>query len=429
MSNALHDAPPLPPWLQPKIAALARDLAGFDAIVPQGMLASPLLRMLGDLAAKLPGGTPSCATADAPPIVSAFAPLVLLADGDAVARVTGMPEEKLRTLRAGRGLVVFDGSNEGRVFARQYVANIHRALEAHGIPAGRAVWIQQNQRLERVYVARFGRPGSAPLRILSGHMHAAEMWRGLVGHRKLHWRFGFALEPQGPRRHRWICLNNNLRPHRALLVTWLLGRREPGFLSFSAAQELRVRVDRARLLQAVRRFAPDEPDAACRAVERLLDKGEHHSSDIDTFTSPDERIYTLPVAEVAAAELFIVTETEMANPGLLRWTEKTLKAIGSGLPIVVFGNPGVIAALRRIGFDLLDDLVDHTYDSVLMPSRRFAAAKAAVERFLARPPGFTAAEMARLHAASVHNRRIFLHAILRHSLLNPLERLVEAARG
>ncbi|HWT09722.1 MAG TPA: hypothetical protein VN329_11190, partial [Roseomonas sp.] len=144
---------------------------------------------------------------------------------------------------------------------------------------------------------------------------------------------------------------------------------------------------------------------------------------------PQERVFSLPEAEIADAELFIVTETEMAGAGLARWTEKTLKALASGLPFIVFGNQGTIAGLEALGFDLLRDLVDHGYDRLGDPAARFGAARGAVARFLDRPAGFSPAEMARLRDASARNQEVFAREMLRVSMLDPLDAVMGMLRG
>jgi hypothetical protein len=73
--------------------------------------------------------------------------------------------------------------------------------------------------------------------------------------------------------------------------------------------------------------------------------------------------------------------------------------------------------------------VDHGYDAEPEPARRFAAARDSVARFLARPPGFTPAELARLRAASAHNRAAFDRAVPQDSLVAPIEAIAALARG
>uniref|UniRef100_UPI0018E024A9 hypothetical protein n=1 Tax=Roseomonas rosulenta TaxID=2748667 RepID=UPI0018E024A9 len=384
----------LPAAAEAALRRQAAALAHYRLEVPQGQRIGALWNHARQLMERLP---PPPQAARRVPILVPFAPLAAFGDAGSAAGLLAAPEETLAEIRAGHGLVVIDCAQEGRALIPRHVDSLHAALGAAGIPPRRVVWAQQNRLLAPAYEAACAARGEAPVRVVVAHAHAAALWaRLMTGRPRIGWGFGFAIEHDGARRHRWVCLNYNRRPHRALLVAWLLGRAEPGFLSFSVTRETHGRTAAQRLLDGAAELDPADPDGARAAVARLLASGLHHGSDIDGFAHPIERVYSLPAAEVAAAELFIVTETEMSGPGLLRWTEKTLKAIATGLPFVVFGNAGVVAALEGLGFDMLRDMVDHGYDAEADPAHRFAAARAAVARFLARPPGFTPGEMARL---------------------------------
>lgn len=408
---------------------IAAALDGLRVVVPEGQRLGPLFKEAQALIGPAKG-TPG---PDAPVILAPSAPLGIQHDAAATARLFQGPPEVLEAIRAGRGLMVVDGANEGRAFRpvmrAGHVANLHAGLAAAGLPADRVIWLQQNRVLAPDYVRYCAQQGMAPMRVMVAHSHGGALLRQLVAGPSPGWQLGFAVAHDGPRRHRWVCLNYNLRPHRALLVSWLLERPEPGFLSFSVTRETHVRVGETRLLAGAAALDPADPDGARAAVRRLLDSHLHYGTDIDGFASPAQRVYSLPVEDVAAAELFIVTETEMDGPGLLRWTEKTLKAVASGLPVVVFGNAGVVAGLEALGFDMLRDLVDHGYDAEAQSPARFAAARASVARFLARPPGFTPAELARLRAASARNRAVFEGALAHDALVAPIEAIAAAARG
>jgi hypothetical protein len=410
------------------LARLAQAFGRFRLVMPAGALVGPFMREAMTLLRMDRRGRPVAVDLAAPPILVTYARIHLLQDRAASAGLFPVPESVLAPLRAGRGLVVLDGGGEGGAISPARTANMHAALAVAGIAPGRAVWLQQNRTIAAPFRAECARQGIEPMHVLTAHAHGAGLWQRLMlDEGGPGWRFGFAVAHDRPRRHRWVCLNYALRAHRALLATWLLARPEPGFLSFSVVREAPSDVSIVRLAAHAAVLDPGDPDGARAAVARLLGSGLHLASDLDAFAHRGKRVYSLPVAEVAASELFIVTETEMAGPGLLRWTEKTLKALASGLPFVVFGNAGVIAGLTVLGFDTLGDLVDHGYDSEPDPARRYAAARSAVARFLARPPGFTPAEMARLRAASEHNRAVFAHALLHDALLAPLATILDLA--
>ncbi|MBW6399629.1 hypothetical protein KPL78_17350 [Roseomonas sp. HJA6] len=392
-------------------------LARIGLVAPEGLGPGPFFRAL-----RPPRGP---AANHATLIVTPGAPLGLLnRPEEAASRLLDLPAAVLERLRAGAGIVAFDGASEGRPLVATHVAALHGALDRAGIPPHRAAWLQQNRALGPRYAAFCVERGLAPMHIVTTDSYGFLLWDRLFGRLRPPWGWGFALT-EAPRRHRWICLNYVLRPHRALIADWLMARPEPGHLSLSTQREAMDAAARARFLADAERL---EAGSTGR-VAALLGSGLHLGGDTDGFGHPQERVMSLPVPELAAAELFIVTETEMSGGGLLRWTEKTLKAIACGLPFIVFGNPQTVAGLEALGFDLLRDLIDHGYDAEPNPARRFAAAQASVARFLARPAGFTPREMERLRVASAHNREVFAREILRVSALDPLDRLFAMMRG
>lgn len=64
-----------------------------------------------------------------------------------------------------------------------------------------------------------------------------------------------------------------------------------------------------------------------------------------------------------SAAVNIVTETQYFQPtGIV--TEKTLLAIAAEQIPIVIGHPGIVDQCRRMGFDMFDDLVDNSYDTI-----------------------------------------------------------------
>lgn len=59
----------------------------------------------------------------------------------------------------------------------------------------------------------------------------------------------------------------------------------------------------------------------------------------------------------------IVTETQYdCYPGII--TEKTLMAFFANQVPIIIGHPGAVEHCRQLGFDMFDDIVDHSYDSM-----------------------------------------------------------------
>jgi hypothetical protein len=63
------------------------------------------------------------------------------------------------------------------------------------------------------------------------------------------------------------------------------------------------------------------------------------------------------------AAVNIVTETQYSDPtGIV--TEKTLMAFAAEQIPIVIGHPGIVEHCRRMGFDMFDDVVNTSYDSI-----------------------------------------------------------------
>jgi len=73
--------------------------------------------------------------------------------------------------------------------------------------------------------------------------------------------------------------------------------------------------------------------------------------------------------------LEIVTETLFEDTrGFGTLTEKYLNTVyGYNFPIIL-GVPGIVDHARSLGFDLFDDVIDHSYDTITDPMARIQAA-------------------------------------------------------
>jgi len=75
----------------------------------------------------------------------------------------------------------------------------------------------------------------------------------------------------------------------------------------------------------------------------------------------------------------IVTETQSRSdtPSL---TEKIMKPILTGQFFVLIGQPECISFLRKVGIDVFDDIIDHTYDTVQCDRDRIHQSIAEIDR-------------------------------------------------
>jgi hypothetical protein len=74
--------------------------------------------------------------------------------------------------------------------------------------------------------------------------------------------------------------------------------------------------------------------------------------------------HTLTVEQAhMSAFLTLVIET-YADDFVIALSEKIFRALVSPTPWTVFAAPNTVSYLQSLGFDVLDDIIDHSYDTV-----------------------------------------------------------------
>ena len=79
----------------------------------------------------------------------------------------------------------------------------------------------------------------------------------------------------------------------------------------------------------------------------------------------------------------LVTDTDLNDRSIARFTEKILKPIANFQPFVLFGSPGELQLLRDEGFATCSPFIDESYDEIEDPVARFHAAFSEFERLCA----------------------------------------------
>ena len=336
-------------------------------------------------------------------------------------RLGSLPDTLLGELEAGRALLVLDWSHEGR--PTFWTSNIRKIAAPYRISPQNIIVLTQNTAPPEPADA-----DEPDIAIINAHSFIPDFWRLFFGPRvrlgEFDAPFGFAALAPPERDHHYVCMNDEATATRANLVSRLVARPEPGFVSFRKDHFRRNMPGSAAFEAELDRvsIAMERGDNSHR-VHRFLSQPRNHAIDLPPGATARRDHHFLPVDALRRSALNIVTEQEMAQPDQQRFTEKTLKAIIAGLPFVVFGNQGTIALLREAGFDVLGDFIDHSYDEEPHPAYRFARAYAAVDEALRRPLGFTPAEHERLEAAAAHNETVFRGQLFDAWVLSPVRQI------
>jgi hypothetical protein len=96
---------------------------------------------------------------------------------------------------------------------------------------------------------------------------------------------------------------------------------------------------------------------------------------IDRQTNDVEHVQTNPVFHSCLFNL-VAESSSQTDPSIWRSifiSEKTFKAFGLRQIPVWFAVPGLVTEVRKLGFDMFDDIVDHSYDSIDNEDQRFSS--------------------------------------------------------
>ena len=174
----------------------------------------------------------------------------------------------------------------------------------------------------------------------------------------------------------WTCLNNNVRMNRNICVMMLLGENIPnGYIRLDSSSIMPhpdwksyltyLKINKYKYLQSVSSLYPTlqhgfdrikKIDGYCQNKYEFIDsvgvaRGSH--------TNFDRYLRNI----FGNSTVDIIVETVLINrSGII--TEKYLNSIyGYNFPIYI-GMAGSVNHLRKLGFDLFDDVIDHSYDTI-----------------------------------------------------------------
>jgi hypothetical protein len=164
--------------------------------------------------------------------------------------------------------------------------------------------------------------------------------------------------------HKFLCLMRRPSPSRAKVARWLLDHNINARFSFASMY---------KSYQLVK-YMPMFPD--CRlpiTIDGIIDRAI-----IDA-----EHTQINPIFHSCLFNLVVETSSQN-DPGI--WhsvfiTEKTFKAFGLRQIPIWFAVPGLVTEVRKLGFDMFDDIVDHSYDLVYNENERFSQIFAQIQRF------------------------------------------------
>jgi hypothetical protein len=107
---------------------------------------------------------------------------------------------------------------------------------------------------------------------------------------------------------------------------------------------------------------PDNTHATKELGRELFRQFLIYEKEYPMYKPKTEYVLCSGIEDYTDSCLNIVAESRLEDIGYL--TEKIYKPIRAGQLFLVQGPPGSISFLRNLGFDVFDDIIDHSYDSI-----------------------------------------------------------------
>jgi len=335
-----------------------------------------------------------------------------------------MPEDTLAAIRAGRGLLVIDHSNEGAEPKRNVLAALHAQLGAVGLPPRRVMFLTQNVRFEPGYEAwRKAQGDAAPeafhvglyhcfLRQMSTYASKVLIPSGEFARRRE--AHVTAIRAGAPRPKRFLSLNFTPRGHRLAFMLYVLqqGLDEAGHISFPGLANRKMNIEGRTETLLDRQPFPDLD--GLRKMLPVLEAQPPRKLDTDPF------IRISPVIDVgewwyyAESQFSLVTESGIRGRGNERFTEKPFKAVLGLHPFLILGLPRTLTLMKGYGFRSFAPHFDETYDGLDDDAARVAAVLSEFRRLCALPDEAWVALNRDLLEVVLHNHEQFDGPLERH---------------
>ncbi len=157
--------------------------------------------------------------------------------------------------------------------------------------------------------------------------------------------------------HKYLCMNNFAKEHRWGIISALHNENIIGSVLWS--------------FRDTSKYFPNNPYAHYefeipKYIDQPLHKQGNESSQAQNF---DQNLNLEDIYN--RINYSIITETDFEEPCITSCTEKSYLALFYETLPIVLSVPGTVAMLREQGFDVFDDIIDHSYDTETDHKARF----------------------------------------------------------
>jgi len=165
---------------------------------------------------------------------------------------------------------------------------------------------------------------------------------------------------------------------------------------------------------------PIEVDAVqgWRERTRSLMQSQLICDQLDAGQQNDHHVVNTDLYTQSACSIVLETHFDVDQSGGAFLTEKTFKPIKYGQPFVIAGGAGSLQALRDLGYQVFDNVINNNYDTIQDNTQRYFALRNAIEKITGNNDFYNMCRVDVLHNQQVFAERA--HAPV-NNLLKELE--------
>jgi hypothetical protein len=162
-----------------------------------------------------------------------------------------------------------------------------------------------------------------------------------------------------PRTKLYSCLSRKLRKNRLLMVSELFTRKlnYAGNITCGWTDEDAHLYDNPDIIENI-------PDNLKLLLPISIGSSDNHQGMIALEPEMYRTVFNLVLETNVAPELFLKNPLIESSSDRRYLTEKTIKAFVLGQIPIFLAVPGYVDELRKLGFDVFDDIVSHDYDNI-----------------------------------------------------------------
>ena len=182
------------------------------------------------------------------------------------------------------------------------------------------------------------------------------------------------------KKHFFLSYNKNCnRLHRSCFLLWLIKNKMDLETKFSLLIKNEINVK--NLYGYLKESKSDNINDLWKYYDRFEKIGET-ILDWDYNNNPDDVFSNTGYStksHYTKSSFSVVTETTFENDSL-NITEKSFKPLANCHPFIIIGDQHIHLKLKEFGFELYDDLIDYSFDSVYNNLERFDAVTKEIKR-------------------------------------------------